>query len=181
MTSSQRPVRLDRTFPRFPGRSTLARCHGLEADRPSLASSRFRHNPTRPSRHHLASDPATATKPTRRPTALCPAPQPPHPPETPTPTWPIATLLSMCQEKAVRAEGSFKVDPLRSGPNGRVNTTASRVEITPTLSLTKQRSFRTCYQWLGIPPREQPITTSKTSLTSACFLHLPSNRIHLLL
>lgn len=28
---------------------------------------------------------------------------------------------------------------------------------------------RTCYPWLEIPPREQPTTTLRTSLTSACF------------
>lgn len=27
---------------------------------------------------------------------------------------------------------------------------------------------RTCYPWLEIPPREQPTTTSRTLLTSAC-------------
>lgn len=35
-------------------------------------------------------------------------------------------------------------------------------------------SHRTCYRWLGIPLKEQPITTLKTSPTSACFLHFPS-------
>lgn len=176
MTSSRRPVQLDRIFPRYPGRSTPVRCHGREADRRSLDSSRFRHSPVRLSPHRLASAPVTVTRPTRPPTARCPAPPPPRPPATPTPTWPIAALLSMFQEKAVKAEGSSRVAPQRSGPSGRVNTTASRVEIlTPTPNPTRQRSFRTCYRWLGIPLKEQPITTLKTSPTSACSLHFPSN------
>ncbi|KAL0189630.1 hypothetical protein M9458_016729, partial [Cirrhinus mrigala] len=56
--------------------------------------SRFPLSPVRPSPHRSALAPATATRPTRPLTALCRVPPPPRPLETPTPTWPIAALLS---------------------------------------------------------------------------------------
>uniref|UniRef100_W5LL98 Aryl hydrocarbon receptor nuclear translocator 2 n=1 Tax=Astyanax mexicanus TaxID=7994 RepID=W5LL98_ASTMX len=52
-------------------------------------------SPAKPSRLPSASAPATAIRPTRPHTAHCPAQPLPPPAATPTPTWPIAALLSV--------------------------------------------------------------------------------------
>ncbi|KAG7220831.1 hypothetical protein INR49_031570 [Caranx melampygus] len=59
---------------------------------------------------------------------------------------------------------------------GRTNITPSRpANSTHTPTPARQKSSRTCYPWLEIPHREQPTTTLRILLTSACSLPSLSN------